>query len=263
VSQSSVHLIDTHAHLNNAAYDADREEVIRRAREAGVHLIVNIGYDVATTRLAVEVAETYEGLYATAGLHPHDARSCDASLVSELRALAAHPAVVAIGETGLDFCRDLSPRDRQVDAFRRLIALAHELSLPLVVHDRDAHEEVLTILEEEGAARVGGVLHCYSAGTNYLEQALALGFAIGIDGPVTYTNAEDLRQVAAAAPLDRLLLETDCPWLTPKPRGRQRNEPAFLTDVAERIAEVRGMALGDLASATVANASHTFPRIAG
>lgn len=263
MSESFGHLIDTHAHLNDAAYDADREEVVRRAREAGVRSIINIGYDVATTRLAIELAETYQGLYATAGLHPHDASTCDASLVSELRALAAHSTVVAVGETGLDFFRDLSPRDRQVDAFRRLIALAHELSLPLIVHDRDAHEEVLAILEQEDAARAGGVLHCYSAGTGYLEQALALGVAIGIDGPVTYTNAEDLRQVAARVPLDRLLLETDCPWLTPKPRGRQRNEPAFLVDVAARVAEVRGMALADLASATVANSLRAFPRIPG
>jgi TatD DNase family protein len=260
--QFPLQFCDTHAHLNDDAYDSDREEVIRRAFEAGVRAIINVGYDLATTRLAIQLAETHGGLFATAGLHPHDAKSGNAALISELKALAAHPKVVAVGETGLDFFRDLSPRDEQIDAFRRIIALAHELALPLIVHDRDAHDEVLTILEEEHAAGVGGVMHCYSAGAERLPRALDLGFAIGLDGPVTYTNAEDLRRVAAAVPLDRLLLETDCPWLTPKPRGRRRNEPAFLLDVAQRIAEVRGISLADLAAATVANSRRTFPRLA-
>jgi TatD DNase family protein len=254
-------LVDTHAHLNDRAFDGDREQAVARAQEAGVHTIINVGYDVPTTCLAIALAEQHDGLYATAGLHPHDAKSCTEGLIRELKALAAHPKVVAIGETGLDFFRDLSPRDRQIDAFRRIIGLAHELCKPLIIHDRDAHDEVLSVLEEERAADLGGVLHCYSAGTEYLPQALALGFAVGVDGPVTYTNAEDLRRVAAAVPIDRLLLETDCPWLTPKPRGKQRNEPAFLVDVAERIAEVRGMALDDLAAAATANALRTFPSL--
>jgi TatD DNase family protein len=254
-------LIDTHAHLNDSAFRRDRVQVIDRARSAGVGTIVNIGYDLPTSRLAIDLAEQHDDLYATVGLHPHDAKRMDADLLAEMRRLCAHPKVVAVGETGLDFYRDLSPRPKQVEAFRRLIALAREASLPLVIHDREAHEEVLATLEQDAAAEIGGVFHCYSGGTKWLEKGLALGFAIGIDGPVTYTNADELRQVAASVPLDRLLLETDCPWLTPKGHGRERNEPAFLVDIAARIAEVRGISIADLAAATVANSLRTFPRL--
>lgn len=254
-------LVDTHAHLNDDAYRADRAKVIRRARAAGVRAIINVGYDLATTHLAIELAEQHADLYAAVGVHPHDADSVDDNVLAELKAACDHPAVVAVGETGLDFYRDLSPRPKQLDAFRRLIGLAHEVSLPLVIHDRDAHQEVLTVLTEEGARDLGGVLHCYSGGTEWLPAALELGFAIGIDGPVTYTKADALREVAGLVPLDRLLLETDCPWLTPKGHGRDRNEPAFLTDIAAKVAEVRGMSVSALAEATTANAVRLFPAL--
>ena len=254
-------LIDTHAHLNDGAFKRDRRQAIERARRAGVSTIINVGYDLATSRLAIDLAEQHDGLYATVGLHPHDAKDLSPELLAELKALCTHSKVVAVGETGLDFYRDLSPRPKQGDAFRRLIGLARDVNLPLVIHDRDAHEEVLSILQEEGAAEIGGVLHCYSGGLAWLDEALKLGFAIGIDGPVTYTNADELRSVATSVPLDRLLLETDCPWLTPKSRGRERNEPAFLTDIAARIGELRGMSVPDLAAATAANSLCTFPRV--
>lgn len=251
-------LIDTHAHLNDKAFRRDRERVIERAHSTGVRTIINIGYDLPTSRLAIGLAEQHDGLYATVGLHPHDAKHMNAELLAEMQGLCEHPKVVAVGETGLDFYRDLSPRPKQVEAFRRLIGLAHEVSLPLVIHDRDAHEEVLTILGEEGTQDVGGVLHCYSGGMDWLDEALKLGFSIGIDGPLTYTNADELRSVASAVPLDKLLLETDCPWLTPRSHGRERNEPAFLVDIAVTVAELRDIAAVDLAAATVANSLRTF-----
>lgn len=254
-------LTDTHAHLNDRAFKDDGAAVVQRANAAGIETIVNVGYTLETSRTAVRLAEEHEGLFATTGLHPHDAQDCSDRLIEQLRELSAHPKVVAAGETGLDFFRDLSPREQQVAAFRRIIALAREVSLPLVVHDREAHEDVLRVLEEEGAAEAGGVLHCYSGGMEYLERALALGFYIGIDGPVTYSKAHGLREVAAAVPLERLLLETDCPWLTPKGHGRDRNEPAFLTDVAARVAEVRGMSVDELAAATTENARRLFPKL--
>ncbi len=261
MNQAEPTFVDTHAHLNDRAFNRDRPQVIERARNAGVSTIINIGYDLPTTRLAIDLAEQHDDLFATVGLHPHDAKLMNTDLLTRMRDLCAHPKVVAVGETGLDFYRDRSPRPKQVEAFRRMIALAHEVSLPLVIHDRDAHEEVLTILEEERASELGGVLHCYSGGLEWLNEALKLGFAIGIDGPVTYTNADELRSVAASVPLDRLLLETDCPWLTPKGRGRERNEPAFLVDIAARVADVRAMSVSGLAAATVANSLHTFPRL--
>lgn len=255
-------LIDTHAHLNDGAFKRDRRQAIERARRAGVPAIINVGYDLATSRLAIDLAEQHDGLYATVGLHPHDAKDLTPPLLAEFAALCAHPKVVAVGETGLDFYRDLSPRPDQTDAFRCLIGLARDVNLPLVIHDRNAHEEVLAILQEEGAAEIGGVLHCYSGGMSWLDEALKLGFAIGIDGPVTYTNADELRSVAASVPLDRLLLETDCPWLTPKSRGRERNEPAFLTDIAARVAEARKVSVAHLGAATADNAVRVFPRLA-
>ena len=262
MNEAQATLIDTHAHLNDGAFKRDRRQAIERARRAGVSTIINVGYDLATSRLAIDLAEQHDGLYATVGLHPHDAKDLSPELLAEFRALCTHPKVVAVGETGLDFYRDLSPRPSQADAFRRLIGLARDVNLPLVIHDRDAHEEVLTILHEDGAAEIGGVLHCYSGGMPWLDAALKLGFAIGIDGPVTYTNADELRSVATSVPLDRLLLETDCPWLTPKSRGRERNEPAFLTDTAAKVAEVRKVPVAQLALATTDNAEAVFPGLA-
>ncbi|HJN18611.1 MAG TPA: TatD family hydrolase [Armatimonadota bacterium] len=258
----SAQLIDTHAHLNANAYKGDRSAVVQRAADAGVGVIINVGYSLETSRSAIELADRHENLYATAGLHPHDASECSEALIDELRELCSHPKVVAVGETGLDFYRDLSPRDEQADAFRAVIRLAHEVNLPLVVHDREAHEAVFETLEAERLPPAGAVLHCYSAGTAYLKRAMDLGLHIGIDGPVTYSKANELREVAKSVPLERLLIETDCPWLTPKGHGRDQNEPAFLVDVAARIAQERGMSIDELADATSANARRLFTRLA-
>ena len=261
MSRTRPEFVDTHAHMNLPEFRLDHVKALHRAEHAGVRRIVNIGTQLESSRRAIALAYEYESLFATVGIHPNDASSCDAEAIAELRRLANHPKVVAVGEIGLDFYRDLSPRPVQVDVFKRLIELAWEAALPIVVHDRDADEEVLSILESECPDDMSGVLHCYSAGPDLLDRTLALGFCIGIDGPVTYTTAGALRKVAARAPLDRILLETDCPYLAPKGRDRNQNEPAFLPDIAEKIGEVRGITPSEVAAATTANALRLFPRL--
>jgi TatD DNase family protein len=261
VSRTRPEFVDTHAHMNLPEFRLDHVKALHRAEHAGVRRIVNIGTQLESSRRAIALADEHESLFATVGIHPHDASSCDAEMIAELRRLCDHPKVVAVGEIGLDFYRDLSPRPVQVDVFKRLIELAWEAALPIVVHDRDADEEVLSILESECPDDMSGVLHCYSAGPDLLDRTLALGFCIGIDGPVTYTTAGALRKVAARAPLDRILLETDCPYLAPKGRDRNQNEPAFLPDIAEKIGEVRGITPSEVAAATTANALRLFPRL--
>jgi TatD DNase family protein len=247
--------------MNLPVFGIEPGEAALRAAHAGVREVINVGTDLESSRRAIALAEEHAGLYATVGVHPHDAAGCDDNTVAELRELCAHPKVVAVGEIGLDFYRNLSPQETQIDVFERLIELAREVSLPIVVHDREAHEEVLAMLEVEEAGEMGGVLHCYSAGLDLLERTLALGFHIGVDGPVTYTNAGALRKVVAAAPLDRLLLETDCPYLAPKGRDCDRNEPAFIPDIGRKVAEVRGISVGEVAQATTANARRLFARM--
>ncbi len=251
-------LTDTHVHLNLKAYRKDRPEVIARARGAGVAFMVNVGFDLATSRASIELAEEHEFMRASVGLHPHSASDLTDDLLAQLSELASHSEVVAVGETGLDYYRDLSPRDDQKWAFRRQIRLARELLLPLIVHNRDALDDCLAILEDEGASEVGGVMHCFPGDAAYAERVVELGFHIGIGGPVTYSARGRLARVAEAVPLDRLLLETDAPWLTPEPHRGGRNEPSYVTLVAERIAKIRGMSVEDLARATTGNSTRLF-----
>ena len=294
-------LIDSHAHLNFPQFDADRDAVIERAREAGLVVILNIGTDLASSRAAVALAEQYDFIYAAVGVHPHDARTVTPDVLAELRTLARHPKVVAVGEIGLDYYRDLSPRPVQRRAFADQLGLAAELALLVVIHSREAHDDVLAALREWGALPPGGgteggattrvrpylspgggaeggattrvrpylspgggieggigVLHSYSAGPERLEEVLGLGFSIGISGPVTFPKANRLRAVAAAVPLERLLVETDCPYLTPKPYRGRRNEPAYVRYVVEAVARARGMPAEAVAQATADNTRHLF-----
>lgn len=259
-------LTDTHVHLNLDSYSGDRDDVIARARDAGVEFMVNVGFDLTTSRESIELAESFDSIYASAGLHPHDAALYDDALAGELRRMAGHPKVVAIGETGLDYYRDLSPRDSQRAAFREQIRLAREVELPLIIHNRDALEDVLTIVDEEGAGAVGGVMHCFPGDAEYAREVLARGFHIGIGGPVTYSTRGRLVDVARTVPRNRLLIETDSPWLTPEPqRGRMRaaglkprNEPVHVSEVAQAISAIRGDELEDLARATAGNAMRLF-----
>ena len=248
-------LIDSHAHVDFPQFDDDRHAVIERARDAGLVTLINIGTNIDTSQASVALAERYDFVYATVGIHPHDAETADQQALAALRALAQHPKVVAIGEIGLDYYRDYSPRPAQREAFRDQLGLASELGLPVVIHSRDAHDEVLDSLSAWAGA---GVLHTYAGGPGRLSQVIDLGFYIGISGPVTYPNAEELRTVARTAPLDRLLIETDCPYLTPEPHRHERNEPAYVRFVAEAVAQARGDSAQQVADATAENTRRLF-----
>lgn len=261
-------LIDSHAHLDFPQFDDDREAVIERARGAGLVAILNVGADLASSRAAVALAEKYDFVYAAVGVHPHDAKTVTPAVLAELRALARHPKVVAIGEIGLDYYRDLSPRPVQRRAFADQLALAAELRVPVVLHSRDAHDDVLATLRDwvssppqaggiEGGPRTG-VLHSYAAGPERLDEVIAMEFYVGISGPVTFKNAGRLRAVAAAAPLNRLLVETDCPYLTPEPYRGKRNEPAYVRYVAQAVARARDVSEETVARATTDNARRLF-----
>jgi TatD DNase family protein len=248
-------LVDSHAHLDFPQFDHDREKVVQRAREAGLVAILNVGTNLASSRAAVALAQKYDFVYAAVGVHPHDAKTVTSTVLDKLRTLARHPTVVAVGEIGLDYYRDLSPRPVQRRAFADQLALATELALPVVVHSRQAHDDVLAALRGwEGTA----VLHTYSAGPERLDQVLELGFSIGISGPVTFPKADRLRAVAAHVSLDRLLVETDCPYLTPVPYRGRRNEPAYVQYVVEAVARARRMPIHVVAQATVDNARRLF-----
>ncbi len=248
-------IVDSHAHLDFPQFDEDRDCVLERAHRAGIVAIVNIGTNVSSSRASVALAEAYDFVYATVGIHPHDAETADETALDALRALAHHPKVVAIGEIGLDYYRDYSPRPIQRQAFQKQLALAAEVGRPVVIHSRDAHAEVFAALQAwEGS----GVLHTYSAGPERLDDALEMGFLVGLSGPVTYPNAKRLRDVARSVPLDRLLVETDCPYLTPERHRGSRNEPAYVRHVTEAIAKARGESTERLAKATTENARRLF-----
>jgi TatD DNase family protein len=250
-------LIDSHAHLDSQRFDRDRDKVIRDARRTGVVQIVNPGADLESSRKAVELADRYPEVFAAVGVHPHDASTLTDGTLAGLTGLADNPRVVAIGEIGLDYYRDLSPRDRQRTAFVRQLALARTLGLPVIVHIRDAHRDAMRMLEEE-AEGTTGVLHCYSGDLDTAQRAISLGWYISIAGPVTYPNAHRLRDVVSQLPLERLLIETDCPYLSPQPRRGKRNEPAYVRWVAEQLAETLQVDLERVAEVTSSNTRELF-----
>ena len=250
-------LIDTHCHLDLPQFDADRGAVITRARAAGVEWIIVPGIDLASSRQAVALAENHEEVYAAVGVHPNSAAGLGANELEELRELARSPKVVAIGEIGIDLYWKTVPLEQQNQAFRAQLALAAELEKPAIIHDREAHAEVMTVLRDQ-APPAGVSLHSFSGDMEMAEQSLALGFYLGVDGPLTYKKNEGLRAIFAAVPLDRILVETDAPYLTPQARRGARNEPAFVKFVVERLAEVRGLAVEAVASATTENAARLF-----
>jgi TatD DNase family protein len=250
-------LIDSHAHLDFSQFDDDRDAVIRRARDADLAAIINIGTDRASSEKSMALSARDPLMYAAVGVHPHDAATLSTAVLDRLAELAEQEKVVAIGEIGLDYYRNLSPRDRQREAFRRQIRLAIELGLPLVIHDRDAHAEVLAILRREGADRVGGVLHCFSGDLKMAWEGIAMGFLIAFGGPITYGGGRK-QQIARQIPLNRILIETDCPFLTPAPHRGRRNEPAYVRHVAEKLAQLRGITFEQVATATTRNAVELF-----
>jgi TatD DNase family protein len=243
---SAPELFDTHAHLHVPEFADDLPAVLERAQAAGVRRMVTIGTDVETTAAAIALARRVDGVWATAGIHPHDAGEADEPSFTEIERLAHDERVVAIGEIGLDFFRNLSPREAQERTFRRLLDLARRLRKPAVMHCRDAHAETLAILAEERVGEVGGIMHCFSGDVAIARRCLDLGLAISLAGPVTYPNARALPEVARFVPADRLVVETDCPYLPPQGHRGRRNEPAYLALTAARVAELRGEPLETL-----------------
>ena len=251
-------LFDTHAHLDDKQFARDRAEVIQRAREGGVELIVNVGYNLASAKRTLALVEEYDFIYGSVGLHPHDAKDGDDRTLTELKRMAQHPKIVAIGEMGLDYYWDHSPHEVQKEVFRKQIALARELKLPIIIHDRDAHQDVLNIVKEEGAKEVGGIFHCYSGSWPMAREVMKLGFYISLAGPVTFHNAQKSKEVAKEVPLDYLLIETDCPYLAPVPFRGKRNEPLYVGKVAEMIAEIKGLPLEKVVEVTKENGKRVF-----
>ena len=249
---------DTHAHVDDEAFDEDREAVIRRTYESGVTRFVNIGCGRQPALNTLELVERYDFIYGTVGLHPHDAKEMTDELLEEFRIWASHPKILAIGEIGLDYYYDLSPRETQRQAFRRQIRLARELGLPITIHDRDAHQETFDLLTEEKAWENGGIFHCYSGSEEMAREIVKRGFYISFSGSVTFKNAEKLRRAAAAVPLDRLLIETDSPYLTPVPFRGRRNEPGQVINTAACLAELRGVSLEELARLTWENGCRAY-----
>ncbi|KJS79805.1 MAG: hydrolase TatD [Peptococcaceae bacterium BICA1-8] len=251
-------LFDTHAHLDDVKFNGETDEVILRAKEQGVSLIVNVGYNLRHAQQSIALAEKYDFIYASVGLHPHDAKDGDKSFWEEIYKLARHPKVVALGEMGLDYYWDNSPRDVQRDVFRQQIGVAKDLKLPIIIHDRDAHQDVLTIVKEERALEVGGVFHAYSGSWEMTKEIMDLGFFISIGGPVTFKNANKILEVVEKVPLESLLIETDCPYLTPEPYRGKRNEPGYVKLVAEKIAQIKNISYEEVASATKENGMRLF-----
>ena len=252
--------MDTHCHLDAHAFAGDLEVVMGRAAAAGVTQVIVPALDLDSAGTILNLAEEYEGLYVAVGVHPNSAAAWRDEWIDDLYALAAHPQVVAIGEIGLDYYWDKTPPATQHHAFARQLELAAKLGLPVIVHNRDAGADVLRLLAESPLAGTGrpGVLHSFSADWATAEKALDMGFYLGFTGPLTYKKADDLRAIAARAPLDRILVETDSPYLSPEPYRGRRNEPAHVRLVAERLAELRGLSLAQIGRATTDNAVRLF-----
>lgn len=251
-------LFDTHVHLNAEQYKEDLVEVIERAQSEGVANMVVVGFDRPTIEKAIALVEKYDFLYAAVGWHPVDAIDMTEADLEWIEELAAHPKVVALGEMGLDYYWDKSPKEIQKEVFRKQIALAKRVKLPIIIHNREATQDIVNILKEEGAKEVGGVMHCFSGSEEIAKECIEMNFYISFGGPVTFKNAKKVKEVAAEIPLDRLLIETDCPYLTPHPFRGKRNEPAHVKLVAEEIALLKNLPFEEIASVTTKNAKKLF-----
>jgi TatD DNase family protein len=250
-------LADSHAHLEMNDFDRDRDEVIRRAENAGVDLIITVGTTLDDCRKAVSIANKYKNVYAAIGIHPHEVKDIDETTYETLKKLAKMDKVVAFGEIGLDFFRNLSPRDVQIRRFGEQLELASEIGLPIIIHDRDAHQETLEMLGGwKGKHR--GVVHCFSGNYKMAEKCLEMGFFISIPGAITFGKSEKLQDVVRHIPVTDILVETDAPYLTPHPHRGKRNEPAYVIHTARKVAEIKGLSLEELASVTYQNTKNVF-----
>ncbi|SIS12337.1 TatD family hydrolase [Peribacillus simplex] len=251
-------LFDTHVHVNAEQFNEDLEDVIDRAKEAGVNNMVVVGFDRPTIIRAMELIEAYDFMYAAVGWHPVDAIDMTEEDLQWIEELSNHPKVVAIGEMGLDYHWDKSPKDVQMEVFRKQIRLAKKVGLPIIIHNREATADIVNILKEEEASMVGGIMHCFSGSAETALECINMNFYISLGGPVTFKNAKKPKEVAAAVPLDRLLIETDCPYLAPHPYRGKRNEPSYVKLVAEQIAEIKQLTLEEVSQATTENAKKLF-----
>lgn len=247
-------LVDTHAHIDEERFKDDFDEMLARAYESDVRYIVNIGANMDESRVSVELSEAYESIYATVGVHPHDIAEVDNRALDQLAAWCERDKVVAVGEIGLDYYEAQTTKEEQARAFIAQLDVARQMHMPVSIHDRDAHGDVMRILKNEGRG-INGILHCFSGSWEMAKELIKMDYCIAIGGAVTFKNAAKLPEIAANIPLDYLLLETDCPYLSPHPYRGKRNEPARIRLIAEFIAQIRGISLEELAEATTANAA--------
>ena len=260
IEQHNLQLIDSHAHIQGSEYVDEVEAVLKRAQAAGVQRVVVVGGagDLSSNRAAIALAEAYADVYATVGMHPHDAKSVGEDELSSLERLTANRKVVAVGETGLDYYYNHSPHEVQREIFARFIQMARNTGLPIVVHERDAHRDVVGLLRSEGGGQIRGVIHCFTGDYEAARTYLDLGFYLSFAGIITFRNAEALREVVQRVPLERMFVETDSPYLTPAPHRGKRNEPAYVRFVAETIARIKDISLGEVADTTTRNVRNLF-----
>ncbi|WP_265446820.1 TatD family hydrolase [Acetivibrio straminisolvens] len=251
-------LFDSHAHYDNKRFNEDRFEIIKKAYDSGVTYILNASADMASAEETITLTCKFDFVYGAVGVHPHSAAEMDENDIAKLKNFAKEDKIVAIGEIGLDYYYDFSPREQQRLWFAKQINLAKELNLPIIVHDRDAHKDVLDIIKSEQARDVGGVFHCYSGSVEMLRDVLDNNFCISVGGTLTFKNAKKAVEVVERVPLDRLLIETDCPYLTPEPHRGKRNDSSYVRLVAEKIAQIRGISFEEVAETTTNNAKRLF-----
>jgi len=249
-------LFDTHAHMDDVAFDPDRDELLEGLAERGVCLVMNPGCSLESSRNAVALAEKYPFVYAAVGSHPDVADEVNDAVLEEYRRLAAHPKVKAIGEIGIDYHYEDIPRDRQLRAFRLQMELARELKLPVIVHERDAHEDGMAVVRE--FPDVTGVFHCYSGSAEMARQLVDKGWYIGFTGVLTFKNARKAIETAASLPLERIVLETDCPYMAPDPFRGKRNDPGYLFRMAEKLAEIKNLSIEEIHAATTENGRRLY-----
>ncbi len=249
-------LIDTHAHLDDKRLYNNVSELINRAKKKGVTKIINIGITVESSEKSIELAKNYDEVYASVGIHPHDAKNAPKGYIDRLRSMASQEKVIAIGEMGLDFFKNISPQQEQKDVFKEQLQLAKELNLPVIIHDRDAHEEVIEILKDYNGVR--GVFHCFSGDAEVASKVLELGFYISFTGTITFKKADKLREVVRKTPMDMMMIETDCPYLAPEPFRGKLNEPAYVRLVGEAVAEEKNLHFDKVAEITTRNAVEFF-----
>ncbi|MFC1539544.1 TatD family hydrolase [Candidatus Latescibacterota bacterium] len=250
-------MIDTHAHLDFKHFDNDRDDVVSRAADAGVSFIINPGCDLATTRKAVNLSEKYNSIYAAAGIHPNSTSEVRSGDFVEIARLAEHPKVIAIGETGLDFYRDRSPKDIQIRAFRGQLDLARELDMPVIIHFRNVEFDGIDLIGAEYFKGLRGVFHCFGGSREFARKVVSMGYYIGFDGPLTYKNSDRI-DIALDVPLEKCFLETDAPFLTPQKYRGERNEPAYVREVAVKMAEIKNCGIEEVIEVTGQNARTLF-----